>query len=326
MFFCPKHKTEQLHLDNSGYACSFGCKYPVINNIPRFVEPDNYASSFGLQWNRFSKTQLDSYTGTNISSDRLKRITGGDLTIFQGKKVLEVGCGAGRFTEIMLNAGAFVNAVDLSSAVEANYRNCSHFKNYSVCQATVYQLPFTPEMFDMVVCIGVIQHTPNPEKTIESLCQYLKPGGRLLIDHYTYGYPETFFRKIIRKKLLKKNALFSFKYTEKLVKWLLPIHKLCWKLEKIPLFGYMARAFIHFSPLVDYHRIYPQLSREHLTEWMFLDTHDTLTDFYKHLRNDKEIKNCLEKNHMENIIVEFAGNGIESRSFKKEQSCVESVE
>ena len=45
-------------------------KYPIINSIPRFVVLDNYANNFGFQWNHFKKTQLDSYSGHPISSNR----------------------------------------------------------------------------------------------------------------------------------------------------------------------------------------------------------------------------------------------------------------
>jgi 2-polyprenyl-3-methyl-5-hydroxy-6-metoxy-1,4-benzoquinol methylase len=63
-----------------------------------------------------------------FSKDRLKRLCGGDLTVFKGKKVLEVGCGSGRFTEIMLKEDATVFAVDLSSAVEANMKIAKSFQ------------------------------------------------------------------------------------------------------------------------------------------------------------------------------------------------------
>ena len=60
-FVDPKTKAplkiskDQKHLINND-----GKKYEIINNIPRFVKSDNYANSFGLQWNKFRKTQLDS--------------------------------------------------------------------------------------------------------------------------------------------------------------------------------------------------------------------------------------------------------------------------
>ena len=44
--------------------------YPIVGAIPRFVPSENYASTFGFQWNRFRKTQLDSHTGLPISKER----------------------------------------------------------------------------------------------------------------------------------------------------------------------------------------------------------------------------------------------------------------
>src|SRR5256885_13320436 len=90
-------------LQNSdALVCSQGCRVPIVGGIPRFVGTENYATAFGLQWNAFRKTQLDSYTGTTISRDRLTRCLGGSLDIVRGKSVLEAGCGAGRFTEVLL--------------------------------------------------------------------------------------------------------------------------------------------------------------------------------------------------------------------------------
>ena len=193
---CPIHKKNLEYNEKENcFICQNNCSFSIINNIPRFVPCNNYADSFGLQWNTYKQTQLDSYTKTTISQDRLKRILGGSFELLPGKDVLEAGCGAGRFTEILLHNGANVFSVDLSSAVEANYDNCKSYQNYFICQADITNLPFTPETFDLVICIGVIQHTPNPEKTIEALSSYVKPGGVLVIDHYTHGYPETPSRK-----------------------------------------------------------------------------------------------------------------------------------
>src|SRR5439155_4955592 len=127
---CPAHQ-KPLLADGHGpledidaLVCPMGCRIPVVNSIPRFTDSANYASGFGLQWNSFRKTQLDSYTGTTISRDRLSRCLGRSLEVLRGQTVLEVGCGGGRFTELMLGAGARVFACDLSVAVEVNYVKC----------------------------------------------------------------------------------------------------------------------------------------------------------------------------------------------------------
>jgi len=277
---------------------------------------ENYASSFGLQWNEYRTTQLDSFTKVPISRSRLERLMGGSPNILKGKRVLEAGCGAGRFTEIMLQSGAQVFGADISSAVEANYANCSKYPDYFVCQADILNLPVHPGSFDIVVCIGVIQHTPEPEKTMAALCSYVKPGGLLVMDHYTYGYPITLSRRLLRTFLLRMSPVFSLRFCKGLTALLWPFHRLLWKLRKLPLMGPVRGLFLMLSPVVDYYDAYPQLGTELLKVWATLDTHDTLTDRYKHLRSAEEIRRTLESNGMVAIETAYAGNGVEVRARK----------
>jgi SAM-dependent methyltransferase len=303
----------------NGLVCEQGCVYEILNGIPRFVPVSNYASSFGLQWNTFRTTQLDSHTGLTISRDRLVRIAGGSLDIFKGKKTLEAGCGAGRFTELMLEAGASVFAVDLSNAVDANYQSCSRFDHYYVAQADIMNLPVEPEQFDIVVCIGVIQHTPNPEATIRVLCSHVKPGGLLLLDHYTYGYPVTPVRRWARSFLLGKDDEYSMRFVQRLVKLLWPLHQAVYKRRDTKNGPRSISFLMNWSPVVDYHYAYAQLGGQRLYEWAMLDTHDTLTDRYKHFRSADEVEAALRSFGMANIQTAYAGNGVEARAWKPER-------
>lgn len=317
---CPEHHLE-LASDpqNSSYVCPMGCSFEIKENIPRFVTRENYAQSFGLQWNWFRTTQLDSQTGLTISRDRLTRIAGGSLDVFKGKKTLEAGCGAGRFTELMLEAGANVFAIDLSNAVEANYENCSGFEHYYVSQADILRLPVMPEQFDIVVCIGVIQHTPDPNVTMRTLCSHVKPGGMLLIDHYSHDYPATLVRRWLRSFLLKRSGQYSMSFVQRLVKVLWSFHLFVYK-RRDTKSGWRAIEFLmRWSPVVDYHYAYPQLGEQRLFEWAVLDTHDTLTDRYKHFRSVEEIKAALHSFGMINIEATYAGNGVEARAWKPER-------
>lgn len=92
--------------------------YQVINGIPHFAAQSNYADSFGMQWNYFAKTQLDSYSGHPISAIRFWNSTSWNPGEMREKWVLDVGCGSGRFAEIALLTGAHVVALDYSSAVD----------------------------------------------------------------------------------------------------------------------------------------------------------------------------------------------------------------
>ncbi len=319
-FVCPDHSLLMEYTTaRDSYSCTFGCRFPVLGNIPRFVSSEGYAAAFGLQWKRFRLAQLDSFTGTTVSRDRLARLAGGSLDVFRGKQVLEAGCGSGRFTEIMLEAGASVWAVDLSSAVEANYENFRGRSNYRACQADILRLPFAPGQFDVVVCIGVIQHTESPERTMEALCSHVKPGGLLIIDHYTYGYAVTPSRRFLRSLLTrvhrKERAL---RFCELLVGALWPIHVALWRHKgRLPR---LRGTFLRISPVVDYHDYYPQLGPDLLFTWAVLDTHDTVTDYYKHLRSTEEIEAHLWKCGMVDIEASYAGNGVEARA-KKPEAC-----
>jgi ubiquinone/menaquinone biosynthesis C-methylase UbiE len=106
-----------------------------------------YADSFGEQWNRYRRVQLDSVTGKPLSRTRFFEGTGWPERL-DGERVLEVGCGAGRFTEVLVSTGAEVVAVDASSAVEACRETVGD--RATVVQADLFDLPFPEGSFDRV--------------------------------------------------------------------------------------------------------------------------------------------------------------------------------
>jgi 2-polyprenyl-3-methyl-5-hydroxy-6-metoxy-1,4-benzoquinol methylase len=300
-----------LQEENNFLVNSDGEKYAVVNGIPRFVESDNYAQAFGLQWKTFAKIQLDSYNGSTISLERLERCLGCKVQDLKDKTLLEVGCGAGRFTEHLVRGGANVHSIDLSVAVEVNKENVGNASNYTVAQANVYALPFAKESFDIVMCLGVIQHTPDPEKTMEALWAMVKPGGKLVIDHYTFDWmyyikPILFYRSVLRKMEPAK----SKKIVERLVAFFFPLH---WKYRNSKL---MTILLNRISPCYVYIKTFPQMDYDFHFELTRLDTYDGLTDYYKHLRSEKQIENKLIALGAKNIKVWRGGNGVEARCEK----------
>lgn len=308
--FYNRKKAKYYGQENNQWICD-ELTVKTENGIPRFVPDGSYASLFGDQWKRYRKTQLDSFSGSPISENRINRCLGPLSNELRGKLVLEAGCGAGRFTEILLKKGAQLVSADLSSAVEVNAENFPVSENHLVIQADINDMPFADESFDVVVCMGVIQHTPNPEQTIQNLYALVKKGGTLVIDHYTFTRSRLFrTAALYRFWLRRKPASETIPITQRLVKRYLPLHK---KYASNKLVSVLLN---RISPVTTYYHAFPELNDKQQEEWALLDTHDGLTDWYKHFRNKAQITRALQQLGATPIWCEYGGNGVEARAQK----------
>jgi len=305
---CPTH---DLELDETFdlLICPSGHAFRVVGHIPRFVEGEAYAAAFGAQWNRFKRTQLDSYTRTTISRDRAQRCLGERLwNSLDGMHVLEAGCGAGRFTEVLLERGALVTSIDMSSAVDANAANFPQGQRHRIAQADVMALPFGPAEYDVVFCVGVVQHTPSSKATLNALFRQVRPGGYLVFDHYTYSKALLSLTYLFRLYFRRLSPEAGLRQIERLVDLLLPLHRRAGKLNPI---------LTRLSPVHSYYRTHPELSESMQREWAVLDTHDALTDWYKRLQTRGQILHTLRDLGADEIWCEYGGNGVEARARKK---------
>ena len=160
-----------------------GSRHPIVCSIPRFVASELYAASFGFQWKKFPTLQLDKVMQNDMSRRRFYATTGWPEKM-SGERILEAGCGAGRFTEVALETGAEILAFDLSSAVEVAYRNNKSASNLHLFQASIVEIPLRKGVFDRIFCMGVLQHCPDPQEAFLSLVPFLRPGGEIVIDVY----------------------------------------------------------------------------------------------------------------------------------------------
>ena len=285
-----------------GLRCSTcGAEYPIVSGVPRFVAADNYAQSFGLQWNRFAKTQLDSQSGLPISRNRFFSFTGWTPEELRDKRVLDVGCGAGRFTEIALSCGAHVVAIDYSTAVDACRANLGHHPRLEVLQADIYRLPFKPGFFDYVYCFGVLQHTPNVAAAFRSLAPQLKPGGKLAVDVYpklkrNMLWPKYWLRPLTRR--MPPERLF------RAVSWMV---RLLWPLSvaigRVPVIG---RKLRYAVPVVNYEGVYG-LSGQQLREWALLDTYDMFAPAYDQPQTPDTLRRWFQEAGLEKIEILRSG-------------------
>src|SRR3989441_1324770 len=125
--------------------CASGAhQFPIEAAIPRFVPRDNYAASFGYQWNRFKLEQIDSANGTKLSAQRFYAETGWTKDWLKGKWVLDAGCGAGRFLDVASDSEAEVVGLDISSAIAAARANIAVRPNVKFVKASTYAPPIRP--------------------------------------------------------------------------------------------------------------------------------------------------------------------------------------
>jgi len=103
----------------------------------------------------------------------------------QGKLVLDVGCGGGILSEAMSSKGAEVTGIDLGekalqvarlhgleSGIQVNYRLIS-------VEALADEMP---ESFDVVTCMELLEHVPDPHAVVRACARLLKPGGTVFFS------------------------------------------------------------------------------------------------------------------------------------------------
>ena len=287
--------------------------YPVREFIPRFVLDSNYADNFGMQWNWFRQTQLDSHSGFPISTDRFWKSTGWKPDEMAGKWVLDAGCGAGRFAEVALSTGAYVVALDYSGAVDACYENLKGHPNLHVVQGDIYALPLPNEFFSFVYSLGVLQHTPDVERAFAALPHMVARGGALCVDFYQKSWKSTLWPKAyyllrpITKRLPKATLLRILQFA---VPKLLPLSSV---VGRIPVLGVGLKRLV---PVANYDGIYP-LSKEQHLEWAILDTFDNLAPEFDQPQTLTTVRDWFAKAGLSEIAVFKAGflvgRGVQNR-------------
>ena len=292
---------EELFMAGDQLRDGAGVNFPKIGGVYRFVKSSNYADSFGFQWNQFPRTQMDRDSNVTQSRDRFFGETGWKERELQDSVILEVGSGAGRFTQVILEyTGATLYSVDYSNAVEANFLNNGHHgERLKLFQASIYEMPFADGSFDKVVCLGVLQHTPDFSASIKALIDQAKLGGEIVVDFYPIkGWWTKFNAKYILRPVTKRmphKRLLGL--IERNVDWLIATH---FFMHRIGL-GVLTR----FLPVCNVHDSFPRsLSKSQLREWTILDTFDQYSPEHDHPQRVADVARMFECHGAE---VNFAG-------------------
>lgn len=136
--------------------------------------------SFGEEWKAFhafkdeeiekiGDTYFDIITPAMIGSDKL---------------AADFGCGTGRWTKYFHNKVGAIAAIDPSDAIFSASEVLKEVKNVQFYKASIDNLPFPDNYFDIGFSLGVLHHIPDTQKAMDACVQKIKPGGFFLVYLY----------------------------------------------------------------------------------------------------------------------------------------------
>lgn len=169
-----------------------------------------------------------------------------------GKKVLDVGCGGGILSESMAKQGAFVTGIDMTTEPLKVARQHSaqqglkiDYQQTTIEDFVTQQTACQAEKFDVITCMEMLEHVPDPQSIIQSCQQLLKPDGILFfstINRTLKAYALVIIGAEYVLKLLPKG-------THEFEKFIKPSELLGWcdnaNLRCQEMMGY------HFNPLTE---------------------------------------------------------------------------
>jgi SAM-dependent methyltransferase len=185
----------ELEAEARALRCGCGARYRIEETgVVRLLPATRSESAaerrtrraFEIEWRVFgSRDRL--YGGTAAESMGLlfAEIDRPDLgpEWVRGKRVLDVGCGHGRYVAGLAELGAEAFGLDLGAGIHVAARHCSS-RRVTLVQGDLFAAPFAPGSFDFVFSKGVVHCTPDPRGAVRCLARLVRPGGLLFVWVY----------------------------------------------------------------------------------------------------------------------------------------------
>jgi ubiquinone/menaquinone biosynthesis C-methylase UbiE len=151
--------------------------------------------SFSEEWSKFDVFSDEEIR--KIGDEYFDLVT--DEMLNKKSRVLDLGCGTGRWSRYVADRVAQVEAIDPGASIFAASRLLKDKKNVRVTQASSDLIPFADESFDFVMCLGVLHHIPNTQQALNDLICKLKQGGfALLYFYYNFENRSLAFKLLFR--------------------------------------------------------------------------------------------------------------------------------
>ena len=198
--------------------------------------------TFGFEWTEYARFGWDDpvYDAQRERAVFLRKslLREDDL---RGKLVLDAGSGNGRYSAWAARLGGRVFAVDLGDGVDPAAANTRDQDAIQVVQADIFALPLEPGTFDVVFSIGVLMHTGDARRAVESLAGVLASGGSLSV--HVYGRGNAVYEAVDRA-LRARTTLRSI---PELLRFTGRLYRLRRWLERLGLAGVIGR-FVRLDP------------------------------------------------------------------------------
>jgi len=128
------------------------------------------------------------------------------ITSLAGKKVLDVGCGGGILAESLSKAGGIVTGIDLSNKALKVAELHQLESNTSVQYRSISAEDLAkqePETYDVVTCMEMLEHVPDPSSVVQACATLCKPGGSIFFSTLNRN-PKSYLFAIIGAEYILK--------------------------------------------------------------------------------------------------------------------------
>ena len=268
-----------------------GRAYPIVRGVPRFVSSEHYAASFGYEWTRWPRVQFESENrGRPMEGHTTRmweRITSAADEQIRGRMIVDLGCGPGRFLDVVRRKGGIAVGIDLSAAVDAARKNFADDPDVLIVQADLFRPPFRAGSFDGGYSIGVLHHTPDPAAGLSALAELVRPGGWVSCCVYPkddfYDFPSVRRFRALHLRLRRWFGYrFAMGYAHLAAYIIAPLVRSLKRMGLRQPMNYVERHLLDSLYLKD-------------VRWRVLDTFDAITPQIASTHTTEEVRRWLEQ-------------------------------